>query len=254
MVQAALSTGVGRIAAREHVSGAALIPITQGCFFGSCFATRPIVIRTRAVSPCEPVQRGVLVGDAGCCQPPREWYAAWESRGSPSGRSARAARSRAPAVRASSLRGAGCDPRARRPRRHSLHRRGGSVFAPWFRVLFAGGGSADYNGHELAPLLVTSENNSRLWFYDFSTDWLAGIYPDWFADSDPGYRGYGGAGAQLGGPISCRRQGVDGAMTKMGTVLSFVPLCSTGDLLNGSLFTARDRNNFELIVEKGSIS
>ena len=43
-------------------------------------------------------------------------------------------------------------------------------------------------------------------------------------------------------------------MTKMGTVLSFVPLCSTGDLLNGSLFTARDRNSFKLIVEKGSIT
>ena len=30
---------------------------------------------------CEHVQRGVLVGYAGCCQPPREWYVAWESRG-----------------------------------------------------------------------------------------------------------------------------------------------------------------------------
>ena len=52
VAQAALSTGAGRIAAREHVSGAALIPITQECFFGSCFAARPLVIRTRAVSPC----------------------------------------------------------------------------------------------------------------------------------------------------------------------------------------------------------
>ena len=41
VAQAALSTGAGRIAAREHASGAALFPITQGCFFGSCSATRP---------------------------------------------------------------------------------------------------------------------------------------------------------------------------------------------------------------------
>ena len=68
------------------------------------------------------------------------------------------------------------DPRARQPRRHSLHRRGGRVFAPRFRVVFADGGSAAYNNHELAPLLATTENDSRLWFYDFSTDWLAGIY------------------------------------------------------------------------------
>ena len=94
------------------------------------------------------------------------------------------------------------DPRARRPRRHSLHRRGGRVFAPWFRLVFAGGGSATYNNHELAPLLATSENDSRLWFYDFLTDWLAGIYPDWFADIDPGYREFGGAVTQIGGPIS----------------------------------------------------
>ena len=59
--------------------------------------------------------------------------------------------------------------------------------------MFAGGGSVDYNGHELAPLLVTSENDSRLWFYDISTGWIAGIYPDWLADIDPGHRGYGGA-------------------------------------------------------------
>ena len=26
------------------------------------------------------------------------------------------------------------------------------------------------------------ESDSRLWFYVFSTDWLAGVYPDWLAD------------------------------------------------------------------------
>ena len=52
VAQAALSTDAGRIAAREHVSGAALIPTTQGCFFGTCFATRSLVIRPSAVSPC----------------------------------------------------------------------------------------------------------------------------------------------------------------------------------------------------------
>ena len=50
-------------------------------------------------------------------------------------------------------------------------------FAPWFLVVFTDGDSADYNGHELASLLGTSENDSRLWFYDFSTNWHAGIYP-----------------------------------------------------------------------------
>ena len=41
-----------RIAACDHVSGAALIPNTQGCFFGSCFTTRLLIIRTTAVSTC----------------------------------------------------------------------------------------------------------------------------------------------------------------------------------------------------------
>ena len=181
-----------------------------------------------------------------------------ENRGSLSGRSARAARSRAPAVRTSGLRGARCDPRARRLRRHSLHRRGDGVFALWFRVVFAGGGSADYNDHELAPLLVTSESGSRLWFYDFSTDLLAGIYPDWLADIDPGYRRYGGAVAQIrvwnaasnrrpladhdpvpstrdtSGSWRLRRHGADDITAKLGTVLFFVPLCSTWDRLNGN--------------------
>ena len=43
-------------------------------------------------------------------------------------------------------------------------------------------------------------------------------------------------------------------MTKLDTVLCFVPLGSTWDRLNGKLFTARDRNNCKLTVEKGSIS
>ena len=38
--------------APERVSGAALIPTTQGCFFGTCFTTRALAIRTRAVGPC----------------------------------------------------------------------------------------------------------------------------------------------------------------------------------------------------------
>ena len=43
--------------------------------------------------------------------------------------------------------------------------------APWFRVVFSDGDSADYTGFELAPLLDFSENDfydPRLWFYDFS--------------------------------------------------------------------------------------
>ena len=50
-----------------------------------------------------------------------------------------------------------------------------------------------------------------------------------------------------------RRQGVDEVMTRLGTVLFFAPLGSTWDRLNSKLVTARDRNNFKLIVEKGSI-
>ena len=129
----------------KHVSGAALIPITQGFFFGACFAARPLVIRTRAVRPCN------------------KGYS-WVT----------------PAV--VSRQGSGM-PRVEP--RHSLHRRGGRVFAPWFRVVFSGGSSADNNGHGLVPLLLTSENNSRLWFYDFSTDWLASIYTEWLADIGP---------------------------------------------------------------------
>ena len=51
---------------------------------------------------------------------------------------------------------------------------GGTVVefcAPWFRVQFDDGDSADYAGHELAPLLDLSETDfydPRLWFYDFS--------------------------------------------------------------------------------------
>ena len=44
-------------------------------------------------------------------------------------------------------------------------------FAPWFRVVFSNGDSADYTGHELAPLLDFSENDfydPRLRFYDCS--------------------------------------------------------------------------------------
>ena len=44
-------------------------------------------------------------------------------------------------------------------------------FAPCFRVVFSDGDSADYIGHELAPLLDLSESNfydPGLWFYDFS--------------------------------------------------------------------------------------
>ena len=62
--------------------------------------------------------------------------------------------------------------------------------APWFRVGFTDGGSADYNGHKLSPLLDTSENDSRVRFYHFSADWLAGIYP--------GYSRHGCALAQIG--------------------------------------------------------
>ena len=42
-------------------------------------------------------------------------------------------------------------------------------------------------------------------------------------------------------------------MTRLDTVLFFAPLGSTWDRLNSKLVTARDRNNFKLIVEKGSI-
>ena len=125
------------------------------------------------------------------------------------------------------------------------------MLAPWFRVVFAGGGSAGYNNHELAPLLASSENDSRLWFYDFPTGWLTGTYPVWIADIDPGYRGFGGAVAQIGGPISwqLRRHGADEVTTRLGTVPFFLPLCSTWDRLYGKLFSARDRNNFKLIVQ-----
>ena len=46
-----------------------------------------------------------------------------------------------------------------------------------------------------------------------------------------------------------RRQGVDGVMVKLDTLLCFVPLCSTWDRPNGKVFAARDRNNFKLIVQ-----
>ena len=46
-----------------------------------------------------------------------------------------------------------------------------------------------------------------------------------------------------------RRHGFDEVMTKLGTVLFFVPLCSTWDGLNGKLFAARDWNNSKLIVQ-----
>ena len=51
-----------------------------------------------------------------------------------------------------------------------------------------------------------------------------------------------------------RRHGADEAMTKLGTVLCFVPLKSTWDRLNGRAFAARDRNSFKLIAQWGSIS
>jgi len=38
-----------RVAAWEFVSGAALIPNTQDCFFGSHFTTRLLILRVRAV-------------------------------------------------------------------------------------------------------------------------------------------------------------------------------------------------------------
>ena len=43
-------------------------------------------------------------------------------------------------------------------------------------------------------------------------------------------------------------------MAKLDTVLLFVALCSTWDRLNGTLFRAQDQKNFNLVVEKGSIS
>ena len=43
--------------------------------------------------------------------------------------------------------------------------------------MFTDGDSADLTDHELAPLLDTSENDPRLWFYDSSTGWLASIHP-----------------------------------------------------------------------------
>ena len=42
-------------------------------------------------------------------------------------------------------------------------------------------------------------------------------------------------------------------MTNLDTVLCFVPLCSTWDRLIGKLFATRDRNNFKLSVQYGSI-
>ena len=56
--------------------------------------------------------------------------------------------------------------------------------------MFTNGNSVDYNGHELSPLLNTSESDLRLWFYDLPTDWLAGIYPS--------YSRYGYTLAQFG--------------------------------------------------------
>ena len=46
-----------------------------------------------------------------------------------------------------------------------------------------------------------------------------------------------------------RRHGVDAVTTGLGTVSFFVPLCSTWDRPNGKLFSARDQNNFKLIVQ-----
>ena len=43
-------------------------------------------------------------------------------------------------------------------------------------------------------------------------------------------------------------------MTKLDKVLCFAPLCSTWGRLNGKFFAAWDRNNSNLIVQKGSIS
>ena len=53
------------------------------------------------------------------------------------------------------------------------------------------------------------------------------------------------------GSISWRlfRRGVDEAMTKLDTILCFVPLCSTLDRLNSKFFTARDRNSSKLTVQ-----
>ena len=42
-------------------------------------------------------------------------------------------------------------------------------------------------------------------------------------------------------------------MSKLATVPCFVPLCSTWVRLNGKLFTARDRNDFKLVVKKGFV-
>ena len=60
--------------------------------------------------------------------------------------------------------------------------------------------------HELAPPLATSENDSRLWFYDFSTDLLVGSFPDWHAGINPGHRGYGGAVTQIVTRVTSRLQ------------------------------------------------
>ena len=42
-------------------------------------------------------------------------------------------------------------------------------------------------------------------------------------------------------------------MTKLDTVLCFVPLCSTWGQPNGKVFAARDLNNIKPIVQSGSI-
>ena len=46
-----------------------------------------------------------------------------------------------------------------------------------------------------------------------------------------------------------RRHGVGETVTKLDTVLCFVPLCATWNELNGKLFAARDLYNFKLIVQ-----
>ena len=50
-----------------------------------------------------------------------------------------------------------------------------------------------------------------------------------------------------------RRQVVDEVMTKLDTVLCFVPLCSTWGQPNGKILAARDRNNIKPVVQSGSI-
>ena len=65
-------------------------------------------------------------------------------------------------------------------------------------------------------------------------------------DDGPGDQGDDGQGSIN---WRLRRHGVNEVMTRLGTVLFFVPLCSTCDRLNGKLLAARDRNNFKLVVQ-----